>query len=733
MAQRTIDGFILDEAVVVCPECQTPFRTEVLVETRPLNISDIVEADLHRVFTDAALRAAFLSLCPECKYCAWASQFQPFNIRPELVKPQAEIEPARKYALAVKWAREKKIHNLDIAFIALNGLWCAREANEPDALWLELAIFEHEKGMETSTVKAEDDGVTHLIMGELYRQARNFPAAIEQYTLAGTDPSIIKEILDHQRQMCAKGLSHVTALPLRIVRMLFDIVENDGSVSNRNTEDFEDAVFVPAKTVTTTSAKSQAEFANGNMLLSAEALEKIAAVVAAAKAQQAGLVPNINQPALKLVPSNAPAATPASAYAAALAAAAALEAAENPAAAQAQRAMPQGESAGTISQLKTTGPGVFERSSGKPGTQAAIASAAASQVAAKQAKQVQAAGVHSAASAAATGAVPPQRTSASAQGQTVQTQAAQTQAVQGQAAAAAQNVPTEPSAQTEDDGSTPLVAAIAALFSDNSSILAKTDLGTAIDQASPAPAAKASGANLIPDANVPIPQATPKTEPTIKPVAAKAKQSAEPAADNSNVIEIASFDPTAKPETTRPNSAARAAAINARAKSVSAAQNLDPTSANASKRRATRKDRRKQERMPGAQNVRSDHRVTRLPIATAVVNAKGWVTDYGASAQAQAQVQSQAQAQHIPSKVSAPTPIHQTQRSQSSGGSGMELADYEIVGIEEPKAALPDMAIDDPTGYKGEDVPDYTDAISRVENYLSFSRRLYQRNVRGYN
>ncbi len=225
MAQRKIDGFILEEAVVGCPECQQPFTTEIVVESRKVNTTDTIEADLHRVFKDAELRSALLSCCPVCKYSAWTSAFKPFRLKPELLRREAKIEPSKKYALAVKWARQNKVHSLDIAFIALNGLWCAREAGEADSLWLELAIYEHEKGVSSSPQRLCDDGMTHLIMGELYRQSRNFEKAVSEYQLASEDRTVSREILSHLNMMANRGFSDAIALPLRLARLYFEIEE----------------------------------------------------------------------------------------------------------------------------------------------------------------------------------------------------------------------------------------------------------------------------------------------------------------------------------------------------------------------------------------------------------------------------------------------------------------------------------------------------------------------------
>lgn len=670
MAQRVIDGFILEEAVVLCPECQAPFRTDVMVETRPLNSSDVVEADMHRVFPIANLRGNLLSMCPDCKFCAWTSQFKPYNLKPELVKAQGDVEGSKKYALAVKWAREKKMHSLDIAFIALNGLWCARESGEPDQLWLELAIFEHEKGLETSYFAPEDNGITHLIMGELYRQYRNFEAAMEHYKLAAQDRSVIKEILDHQQMLCTKNVASVTALPLRIVRLLFQVTDGESS-----------------------SGPKEASITNA------------AVVFKPSQSKNQSLTPSER-------------------------------------AAQAIPDAPLPKAPSTVQQPVAAAPAATQAAAAQPSTAQASAT--------QQAKPAQASSAPSALSA------PPAKAAPAANN--VVTQSNQSTQVAQQSA---QN-------ESETDDSAPLVAAISALFSAHSALLNSDGSDDDEDEIATAPAATSAetvqpisariaaakqsqqqvptpgqretnpsstppaiATNIAQTANTPKAASKPANSATapaaqsqqaanvsIATGGPKAQKQEEKPIDPANVIEISAFDPKAESnqkakQTDRPNSAARSAALNARAKSVEAAQPVQAAQPTLkSRRRTTRKDRRSSERTPGSQNVRQDHRVTRLPLSVGVVNSKGWITDYNTGVATIAQA-----------APTAPVPSNYEEG----------LHDYEIVGVEEEKK-LPEMVIDDPTGYKGEDVPDHSNAISHVENYLSFSRRLYQRSyMRGYN
>jgi hypothetical protein len=656
MAQRVIDGFILEEAVVLCPECQAPFRTDVMVETRGLNSSDVVEADLHRVFPTANLRQYLLSLCPDCKYCAWTSQFQPFNIKPELVKAQGDIEGAKKYALAVKWARDKKQHSLDIAFIALNGLWCARESGEPDQLWLELAIFEHEKGLETSFFAPEDNGITHLIMAELYRQYRNFEAAMEHYKIAGQDRSIIKEILEHQQMLCSKGVSSVTALPLRITRLLFDVAD------------------------ATSGAKKETSVADAAVVFKPQPSKNEARVLTSE--EKAALIPDAPLPKALQANAQAPANSNVVPFAS-------PQAAPAPAAQPAAQAAPQTASAAAAAQLEAQASAEAETSESNSEDAAPLVAAISALFSAHSAL------LNSDGSDEDEDEIP-----AAAAPETVQPISARIAAAAKQAQQPAQQQTATPGQRDTNPNSAPPAMA--------------TNLTESV-----APPAKAAQA---PAQKNPFPaQHTPVSNVSIATNSKPAKQEEKPI-DPANVIEISAFDPKATSnqqakQADRPNSAARSAALNARAKSVDAAQNQPaqaPQASMRSRRRTTRKDRRASERTPGSQNVRQDHRVSRLPLSVGVINPKGWITDYNSG---------------VATITPQPAPVSAPSSNYEEG-----LHDYEITGVDEENKKLPEMVIDDPTGYKGEDVPDHSNAISKVENYLSFSRRLYQRSyMRGYN
>lgn len=227
MPERSISGFKLSSTVVVCPECSAPFHKELLTDIPPLTPEDVVEADLHRVFPDPVIRASLLGVCPECKFCAWSTSFGNSNLNPALARREPLVPYTKKYAVAVKCARSRNMHPLDIAFIALNGLWCAREAGEDDLLWLELVAYEHSRGMTDYPSVQDEDGMAHLMMAEIWRQLKQFDQARREYELALSDASIMPEIIRHQIGLCDRKVSAITALPLHVVRQLFPEEEKE--------------------------------------------------------------------------------------------------------------------------------------------------------------------------------------------------------------------------------------------------------------------------------------------------------------------------------------------------------------------------------------------------------------------------------------------------------------------------------------------------------------------------
>src|SRR5579883_388129 len=191
------EDFILKDCTVVCSECKSLFATRILQDLPPVHESDIIEADLHRVLPDPGLRGALIAVCPYCQYAAWAGSFTGSLIRPDILLPQTQWQSSRKFALAVKHARNKGLHPLNTAYIALNGLYCARESGESDDSWLELCVYEQSRGLQSNEITGES-AVDHLVMAELWRQISSFERAIAEYKRAAAYNTLPEDLIRHQ-------------------------------------------------------------------------------------------------------------------------------------------------------------------------------------------------------------------------------------------------------------------------------------------------------------------------------------------------------------------------------------------------------------------------------------------------------------------------------------------------------------------------------------------------------
>lgn len=225
MANVEIDGFVLADTFLTCPYCQLAFHSRVLQSAPSVKPGDKVEADLHRVLPSAEIRAAMLAVCPDCAYCAWTTRFTSYRLKAKLVPAAPSIEPTKKFALAIKWAREERIHALDLAFIALNGLWCARENGEDTELWLKLLADAHEKGIKAFDQPADKDGYSHLVMGEIWRQSGQFDKAINEYRKAQTDPTINKSLINQQTMLAFRKDKEPALLSDDLIAELFPLDE----------------------------------------------------------------------------------------------------------------------------------------------------------------------------------------------------------------------------------------------------------------------------------------------------------------------------------------------------------------------------------------------------------------------------------------------------------------------------------------------------------------------------
>ncbi|HEY9788252.1 MAG TPA: hypothetical protein V6D17_22880, partial [Candidatus Obscuribacterales bacterium] len=139
---------------------------------------------------------------------------------PLLATPAAEIAHAKKFAHAVLTGRKIGAHSLDRALLALNGAWCAREANEPHEKWLELAGQELDTALKDQTWEGNRSRY-HYIMGEICRLLGDFHGAVRNYNLVDRRSNLPKSLVDHQRQEAINGNKEPIVLPPDYVEAIF--------------------------------------------------------------------------------------------------------------------------------------------------------------------------------------------------------------------------------------------------------------------------------------------------------------------------------------------------------------------------------------------------------------------------------------------------------------------------------------------------------------------------------
>jgi len=227
-----LHDFVIKDTSLICPMCQTPFATPLLMAMPPIKPQTVIEADLHRVLPDARIRGTLIAICPACIYTWWATAFVPHFFIPDLLVPSPEIEQPKKFAHAVLTGRKHGVHALDRALLAMNGLWCARETYTgagPDKLeqykadnerWLTLSVQELEEALNDETWTGNRPRYNY-IMGELLRQLGDFHKAVKYFDMVDRRCMLPKQLVRHQRQAAINGNSEPTTLPPFIVEQIF--------------------------------------------------------------------------------------------------------------------------------------------------------------------------------------------------------------------------------------------------------------------------------------------------------------------------------------------------------------------------------------------------------------------------------------------------------------------------------------------------------------------------------
>ncbi|HEY9760367.1 MAG TPA: hypothetical protein V6C97_34735 [Oculatellaceae cyanobacterium] len=219
--------FVIKDASVICPACEYAFATPSLHTMPNLTADSPVEADLHRILPDPAARGALIAVCPACTYAWWISAFATHHFVPELLVPAPPVEHSKKFGVAIVSGRKQKEPLLDMALLAMNGYWCAREevaagAGNPSEIsrWLKLAVKELKAAMKDESWQANTSRYNYLL-GELLRQSGEFHQAVSHLQAVDRRSLLPKELVDHQIAEAKAGNAEPVMLPPRMVDQVF--------------------------------------------------------------------------------------------------------------------------------------------------------------------------------------------------------------------------------------------------------------------------------------------------------------------------------------------------------------------------------------------------------------------------------------------------------------------------------------------------------------------------------
>ena len=219
--------FLIKDTSVICPSCDYPFATPNLDTMPNLTADTPVEADLHRVLADPAARGALIAVCPACTYAWWISAFSSHHFVPDLLVPAPPVEYSKKFGVAIVSGRKTKEPLLDMALLAMNGYWCAREevaagignASEIQR-WLKLAVKELKTAMEDASWQANTSRYNY-ILGELLRQMSDFHGAVSCLQAVDRRSLLPRELVDHQISLAKAGCADPILMPPRLVDEVF--------------------------------------------------------------------------------------------------------------------------------------------------------------------------------------------------------------------------------------------------------------------------------------------------------------------------------------------------------------------------------------------------------------------------------------------------------------------------------------------------------------------------------
>lgn len=217
---QVIKDFTLRVKTLVCPACNSMFGSPVLATMPAISSETQIETDLHRILPSPEIRAALVAMCAACTYTWWTTAFKSHSFNPKFVPPAPDIEHAKKFAHAVLTGRQNQVHALDLALLALNGLWCAREANKPYKRWLDLAGQELEKALQDDSWDG-NRSYYRYILGELCRLSGDFKGAVKNLKMVGPESNLPGELIQRQKVQATSGDDSPSLLPAHLIDALF--------------------------------------------------------------------------------------------------------------------------------------------------------------------------------------------------------------------------------------------------------------------------------------------------------------------------------------------------------------------------------------------------------------------------------------------------------------------------------------------------------------------------------
>lgn len=212
--------FALKKTTLVCPVCNSMSANEVLVNMPEVTADTQVEADLHRVLADASIRAALLAACPYCQHTWYTSSFKMNFFPPSVVPAAAEYTPTQKFAQAILSGRNQKFHSLDLAVMAMNGYWSAREEGLACERWLDLIRQELKNALDDDSWFGNRQHYQYLL-GEICRLSQDFHSAVRYFNMVTERAKLPMELVEQQRKLAIMGDCQPTLMPPHLVVQMY--------------------------------------------------------------------------------------------------------------------------------------------------------------------------------------------------------------------------------------------------------------------------------------------------------------------------------------------------------------------------------------------------------------------------------------------------------------------------------------------------------------------------------